>query len=172
MGREKVIYLSDYARRALAKSAEKIGVTLGRLEKDDQGAPLPSGGMCWSLSHKSAYVAGVVAPGPVGVDVEKVRPVSAALQERVALPEEWQLGDPDDEQLFFRYWTAKEAVIKATGAGFREFSDCRIQRIIDHRELVVCHREKEWIVEQIEFDGHFASVVKAGWEVAWELERL
>ncbi len=169
-GRERVEHLSELARRALALSAEKSGVTLDRLEKDDRGAPLPFGGVHWSLSHKETFVGGVAAPAPVGIDVEQIKPCSDALFRKIGTDTEWALGggSPDD-QLFFRYWTAKEAVLKTSGAGFREFSHCRVRRIVDDKRLALFYRDREWLVEHFYFDGHLAAVLKDGWEVVWEM---
>ena len=169
-GKEKVAFLSTLARQALACSAKISGVVLDRLDKDERGAPLPFEGTHWSISHKNTYVAGVVAPGPVGIDIETVRPCSEALFQKTGTDEEWALSNnPKDNHLFFRYWTAKEAVLKTTGAGFREFSGCRIIRIVDEQVLALFYRGREWLVSQAFFSGHVAAVVKEDWEVCWEL---
>ena len=89
----------------------------GPLEKDKNGAPLPSKGTYWSLTHKSANVAAVVAPRPVGIDIEVLRPCNPNLYQRIASAEEWDLAATVSDKNFFRYWTAKEAVLKAVGKG-------------------------------------------------------
>ena len=169
-GKEKVAHLSTLARQALDISAKKSGVVPGRLEKDERGAPLPFDGTYWSISHKNTYVTGVVAPGPVGIDIERIRPCSEALFRKTGTDEEWRLSDePKNDHLFFRYWTAKEAVLKTTGAGFREFSDCRVVRIVDEQILALFYRDREWLVSQVFFNGHMAAVVKEDWDVRWEM---
>jgi len=168
-GRQKTTALSGFARKALAASARKSGVILKELEQDDRGAPIPKDGCHWSISHKDRYVAGVVAPGPIGIDIERVRPYDRAMRKKIAGQAEWQLGAADSIKFFFRVWTAKEAVLKATGAGLRELSDCRIAQIIDTHRVGVVHRDLEWIVFQHEFDGHLSAVVTNGWEVKWDV---
>lgn len=64
------------------------------------------------------------AAGPVGVDVERVRPLPAlALARRWFSPAElaWLAGRPEAARAadFLRLWTAKEAVGKALGRGLR-----------------------------------------------------
>ena len=117
VGREKVAYLSRHARAALNLSAEFSRIRLGKLVKDDDGAPLSSNGYYWSLTHKRCFVAGVVSDARVGIDIEEIKPRHRGMFKKVAVPEEWELLDADPFHLFYRYWTAKEAVIKAWGAG-------------------------------------------------------
>jgi len=71
--RERVIFLSRHARRALKIAAQKSGVRRGELVKDENGVPQPFEGIHWSISHKTRYVCGVVAPSPIGIDIERVR---------------------------------------------------------------------------------------------------
>jgi 4'-phosphopantetheinyl transferase len=170
-GKKKVAHLSALARQALFISAKKSGVSLDRLDKDEGGAPLPFKGTHWSISHKETFVAGVAAPGPVGIDIERIRSCSKALFRKTGTDEEWSLGGGQpDNHLFFRYWTAKEAVLKTSGAGFREFSQCRVRRIVDEKKLVLFYRDREWRVAHFYFEGHMAAVVKDGWEVVWTME--
>ena len=71
--RDRVLYLSRHARRALERSAAKSEIRAGELFKDENGMPLPFDGTFWSITHKTQYVAGVVAPTPIGIDIEKIR---------------------------------------------------------------------------------------------------
>ncbi|MDX2439226.1 MAG: hypothetical protein QNK40_01615, partial [Desulfobacterales bacterium] len=67
--RERVKYLSRHARRALKISAEKSGIHLGELLKEDNGSPMPSDGNYWSVTHKPEYVGGVIASERIGIDI-------------------------------------------------------------------------------------------------------
>jgi 4'-phosphopantetheinyl transferase len=79
-----------------------------------------------SVSHVDGLVVVAARPGgPVGVDVERRRPLPAvALAERWYHPAEaaWlRARDEAGRELdFLRLWTAKEAVGKALGAGLRD----------------------------------------------------
>ena len=79
----------------------------------------------FNLSHTRGMVAcAVTAQDDVGVDIESVdRPNGGRdIADRFFSPAETALIDhaPPDEQraVFFRLWTLKEAVMKATGRGF------------------------------------------------------
>lgn len=170
--RQRVQSLSDCARQALALSAERLGVRLGPLEKDDRGSPIPCHGNFWSLSHKPDYVGGVVAPAAIGLDIEKLRPCSAGLRRKTADAAEWALMSHGDVQTtFFRYWTAKEAVLKARGEGLRDLSRCRIAHILDPTRLRVDYAGETWTVEHFFFEGHVAAITAGGLGVEWTLAR-
>jgi 4'-phosphopantetheinyl transferase len=146
-GREKVSFLSKHARKALEISAKKSHVKLRNPKKDENGVPLPFNGHYWSLTHKSKYVAGVIASAPIGIDIEKIRSCSKALFRKTACDSEWELSDTDPFVLFYRFWTSKESVLKASGTGIRDLSKCRIISIIDDNHLVIDYRNQEWFLE-------------------------
>jgi len=170
--KQRVRSLSGCARQALALSAGRLGVRLGALEKDDRGAPIPCHGHFWSLSHKPDYVGGVVAPAAIGLDIERLRPCSAGLRRKTANAAEWALlGSGDVQTTFFRYWTAKEAVLKVRGEGLRDLSRCRIDRILDPTHLRVDYAGETWTVEHFFFEDHVAAVAAVGFRVEWTLAR-
>jgi 4'-phosphopantetheinyl transferase len=169
-GREKVAALRRQAREALDLSARLSAVTLGPLEKDDRGAPLPSNGVHWSLTHKEAFVAAVTAPHRIGIDIEQNKPVQPALYQRLAAEQEWGLAPQITQDLFFRYWTAKEAVLKAVGDGFVGLSQCRIHAIADALHLVVTYKDSIWtVVQYIGAKDHIVAVTADHVEIQWHL---
>jgi 4'-phosphopantetheinyl transferase len=169
-GREKVSFLSKHARKALEISAKKSRIQLTYLKKDEKGVPLHFNGHYWSLTHKSKYVAAVIASAPIGIDIEKIRSCSQALFRKTARDSEWELSDTDPFILFYRYWTSKESVLKASGTGIRDLSKSRIMKIIDDNHLVIDYRNQEWLIEHYYFDEHIASVVKNDFHVEWTNE--
>jgi 4'-phosphopantetheinyl transferase len=84
------------------------------------GKPVLPGGPGFSLTHAGELVGVAVRPdGAVGLDVEQVRDVGdlAALAEHVHSPAERARTTSPDRYGFFRSWTRKEALLKATGDG-------------------------------------------------------
>jgi len=171
IGREKVTYLSAHARAALALSAKETGITLGELEKNGEGAPLPSSGFYWSLAHKSDYVTAVAADVPVGIDIEKIKEVSHGLYKKIASDEEWHLSIENRRRLFFRYWTAKEAVLKVAGTGIRELSRCRITSVEDERRVLLDFKGAVIGVQHFFHDHHVIAVVDVGCPIELKIIR-
>lgn len=169
--KDRVIFLSRHARHALELSAEKSGLGLGELKKADSGAPLPCEGIYWSVTHKTAYVGGVVAPLPIGIDIEEIKACSRGLFEKTACHREWSLAGTAQHswQTFFRYWTSKEAVLKVSGAGIKDLSKCCIRRIVDENYLEIAYQDKLWLIEHYYFDAHIASIVKPDYSIEWTI---
>ncbi len=166
-GKNRTLYLSRHARYALEISAKKSHIHLGGLLKDKNGVPMPCGDNYWSLSHKPAYVAAVVAPERIGIDIEEIRTCSESLFRKIADHREWELADTDKFELFFRYWTAKETVLKAVGTGLKDLSKCKIAQIIDENNLAIDYMNERWLVEHLFFNGHIASVIKGSFNIKW-----
>jgi len=165
-GKEAVDRLSWIAREALKVSAQKSQVKLGELAKDGNGVPCPVDGIYWSLSHKPKYVAAVVSSGKVGIDIEEMKPRAESLFARVAGDEEWELTQKSWD-ILFRYWTAKEAVLKVIGIGIGGLRTCRITSVPDEDHITLDYRGQLFLVEQLRHDNHIVSVLKGDNEIDW-----
>jgi len=166
-GKDKVALLSRVARQALKLSAERSGVILGELSKDEDDAPLPSGNHYWSVSHKPKYVAAVISNGRIGIDIEEIKPRTESLFSYLASSEEWELSKEKSWETFFRYWTAKEAVLKADGIGLGGLKTCRIISVLDEAHIILDYQDRLYRVEQLRYNNHIISVLKDDREVEW-----
>jgi 4'-phosphopantetheinyl transferase len=165
-GKDKIDHLSRSARKALKLSAEKSGVTLGKLLKDETGVPCPVNGNHWSLSHKPEYVAAVVSKEKVGIDIEEVKPRDELLFARVASGKEWELKEKSWDTLF-RYWTAKETILKVIGIGIGGLKTCRVISVPDENHIVLDYDGQFFLVEQLRYKNHIVSVLKGNNEIDW-----
>jgi len=166
-GPRRVRALSRLARVAARVSARHAGGVLGRLVKDPNGVPLPADGWHWSVTHKPGYVAGVAGIVPLGIDIEPVSHRNRKLFSMIASPEEWRLGHAEEWYLFYRFWTAKEAVLKAVGMGLKGLSRCRVVAIDAPCRMTLEYDGRRWTVEQDYRDGHMAALASEGLPVHW-----
>jgi 4'-phosphopantetheinyl transferase len=168
--RERVAFLSRHARKALQISAAESNLTIGAPLKDREGRPQPVKGVYWSLTHKPAYVGAIVARRLIGIDIETIaQRKTEALFDKVADSDEWALIGSRSWEGFHRYWTAKEAVLKADGTGLEGLSRCRVVAITDASSLIVQIRRRKMTVDHFYFDGHIAAVAKTAGTVHWTL---
>jgi 4'-phosphopantetheinyl transferase len=165
-GTDKVDYLSRIAREALRLSAEKSRVMLGELRQDKDGVPCPVSGHYWSLSHKPKYVAAVVSKDKVGIDIEEIKPRTESLFHYVASDDEWGLMDKSWDT-FFRYWTAKEAILKVIGIGIGGLKTCRIISVPDEHHITLDYKGQSFLVEQLRHNDHIVSVLKDDNQIEW-----
>jgi phosphopantetheinyl transferase len=91
-----------------------------------EGAPLrePFSGHYGSLSHGDGYVVAAIANAPVGVDVERVRPLEDGMARQILGEAEhhaWRRLPPAErEALLIHAFSAKEAALKALGLTLEE----------------------------------------------------
>ena len=105
-------------RYAFGKRADEIAV-------DANGKPYLDGEN-FNLSHTDGIVALAVAHAPVGVDIEKVRPVNFAVSNKIFSESETEFlstFNQDEKSInFFDIWVGKESVCKAIGSGLTSLS--------------------------------------------------
>ena len=103
-------------------------ISTAQLHCHDNGQPYLSGcKLSVSISHSEDVVACAISETPVGIDIERIRPIDLRMCRLVCLPEELEYVSPppaegvchDEEILrrFFEIWTAKEAYFKKCGTG-------------------------------------------------------
>lgn len=107
---------------ATARDTDPAAVTI---EADGMGRPILGGagkGLHLSFAARHALALIGIAGAPLGVDLEIEEP-GMALPWNILRPEEsaWLEAQPDPLRLpaFLRIWTAKEAIVKLVGQGFR-----------------------------------------------------
>ncbi len=158
-----------YARHALRISGEYSGFYPDKINKDKKGRPKPCNGIYWSITHKADCVAGIVSNSPVGIDIEKIKPVSDPLFKKICDPEERRLFKFDDRDLiFFRCFTAKEAVLKLTGVGLKGLDDTRIVDTSGQSGIMAEYKGNVYKIEHLIIDGFIISVVKNNAKIIWD----
>ncbi|MEO0627780.1 MAG: 4'-phosphopantetheinyl transferase superfamily protein [Bacteroidota bacterium] len=117
----------------------------------------------FNISHTDGLiVCAFSTTGPVGVDVELKKPIKIQEFQRVFTKREWAelLSSSDQENLFFKLWTTKEAVMKADGRGM--YLD---PAGFDGQEQSIKIEEKLWYVQPLmlksKWAGHICSHSKS-----------
>ncbi|MCZ6596238.1 MAG: 4'-phosphopantetheinyl transferase superfamily protein [Planctomycetota bacterium] len=132
------------AEEALRRSSALVGAETTTFPRDSQGAPAPirthMGQWFWSLANTGNVAAAIVAPAPVGIDVEHLDRPRVAPLEAFADDKERRLLGTDDPERRLALWTGKEAVLKKAGCGLAELSACRLVEPPEEEALTFAHR--------------------------------
>ena len=89
--------------------------------KGEHGKPffMQNNGLHFSFSYTKDAALIALAEQPVGIDIEKIRPHRMRFTQNIGTPHELDVlrAAPDDLELFYTFWTRKEAWVKLTGSG-------------------------------------------------------
>ncbi|MBD2360280.1 4'-phosphopantetheinyl transferase superfamily protein [Anabaena minutissima FACHB-250] len=135
---------------------------------------LQHSGLLFNLSHsQNLALCAVNYTRQIGVDLECIRPMSdvEALAQRFFLAKEYDLmrSLPDDQKqkVFFRYWTCKEAYLKATGDGLAQLE--QIEVALTPTEPARLQTSPAWsLLELVPDHNYVAALAVAG--CGWELK--
>ncbi len=114
-------------RHALAQAGLSPDLELRRLPNGKPYLP----GLHFNLSHSGAWAVCAVSDGPVGVDLERERPLRSPVERKLTAAEQSYLSmlDPGQRQsAFFDLWVLKEAALKQTGEGLSALSRVEVTR--------------------------------------------
>ncbi|MBD2438546.1 4'-phosphopantetheinyl transferase HetI [Nostoc sp. FACHB-110] len=150
-----------------------------RFEYESRGKPLladslAESGLLFNLSHSQSLALCAVNYGrKIGIDLEYVRSVSdlEALAQRFFLPREYDvvrsLSSHQQQEVFFRYWTCKEAYLKATGDGISQLEQAEIALTLTQSAKLLT--SEDWsLVEFTPAENYRAAVAVAG--SGWNLK--
>lgn len=109
-------------KHLLRLALEKMGSTarLDDLRYTPQNKPYFPAGPHFNISHSGNRVVCLLSTqGRVGIDIEATTPISFDDFQTQFTPKEWAVirNSPDPIAAFYRFWTAKESLIKADGRG-------------------------------------------------------
>lgn len=151
--------------RYLGMEPEKVQFTYS-----SRGKPMLAGlsQLMFNLSHsENLALYAVTRDRLLGVDIEYLRPMSDldGLAKRFFLPTESavlrSLPPKQQAETFFRYWTCKEAYLKATGDGLSQLEQIEVS--LTPGEPAKLQTSADWsLTEIIPADNYAAAVVVAG----------
>ncbi|RUT68630.1 hypothetical protein D0817_19925 [Flavobacterium cupreum] len=112
-----------YGKLLLKEGMLKLGYqdSLAFMKKNEYGKPYFSyDSFSFNISHSEDYVVCVISTDEkekIGIDIEKIKTINREDYSSVFTPLE--KNDITSDQHFYKYWTRKEAVIKADGRGLQ-----------------------------------------------------
>lgn len=102
-----------------------------------------------SISHCDHMVACAISEAPVGIDIQRIRPIDLKLCRHVCQEEEaaYVLGNyadpsgglcqaPDVLRRFFEIWTAKEAYFKKAGTGITNLRSVNVLQLPRQTQII------------------------------------
>ena len=129
---DKIKYMSDKclslcAELAISACLKELGVDYSKAQIifGENGKPYLKGEeVFFNVSHSGDYVLCVASKNELGCDIQQKKNIDLKIAKRFFFGSEYgdiksQNEDDDRQDRFFRYWTLKESVMKATGKGFR-----------------------------------------------------
>ncbi|MCS6815117.1 MAG: 4'-phosphopantetheinyl transferase superfamily protein [Cyanobacteria bacterium] len=123
----------------------------------------------FNLSHSQDLALCVVTrQHAVGIDVEYLRPVAANdIAQRFFRPNEWTtlatLNPEEQQSAFFRYWTCKEAYLKACGDGLGKLQSVEVS-LGNQAQLIWLENDRgqQWFLQEFQpAHGYTAALVVA-----------
>ncbi|QLE59060.1 4'-phosphopantetheinyl transferase HetI [Nostoc sp. TCL26-01] len=181
-------YFPEHRRRFIAGRGilrSILGNYLGvvaqevKFDYEPRGKPLlassfAQSGLLFNLSHsENLALCAVNYSRQIGIDLEYLRTTSdlEGLAQRFFLPREYDLvrSLPDEQKskVFFRYWTCKEAYLKATGDGIAQLE--KIEVALTPTEPARLQIFPDWhLLELVPDNNCVAAVAVAGF--GWQLK--
>ncbi|MFY0254564.1 4'-phosphopantetheinyl transferase family protein [Chitinophaga sp. 30R24] len=127
------------------------------------GRPYLKGLPDFNISHSGSMVICAISPhGRIGIDIEHRMAINVRDYLELFSPLEWHniLNEQPGQQLFYEYWTRKEAILKADGRGISE--ELRRLEVVNRQEVMLDH--VTWYLSSVaSFDEYaccFASDLK------------
>lgn len=130
------------------------------------GDKFATSGLSFNLSHSQGLALYGVSRHPIGVDLECIRENTdvEALAKRFFTEREYEvvrsLPPNQQQQVFFRYWTCKEAYLKATGAGLSQLE--QIEILLTPTQPATLQSEEWSLTELIPANNYLAAVAVPG----------
>lgn len=135
----------------LKTGMEKMGLKTDVLiYSADKGKPYIDG-LFFNISHSGDKAVCAFGTSEIGVDIEKIKPLSDRLMKKIALPSE--RAKISAAKQIVRLWTRKEALAKCVGTGLGE----EIFRT-DLSEDVVCYNGMTYRLKSFELGEYMLSV--------------
>lgn len=140
--------------RAGLKHLGYVEISLEHLSLDSYNRPYLPGNVDFNISHSGDYVVCVIGEDiKVGIDIERVQAIDFLNMKGIMNHLEWRCIHMSDHPLqeFFRFWTVKEAALKAAGVGFLT-TLYQEMKLSDH---VIYMNDDMWHYQELKIDANY-----------------
>ncbi|OXA70490.1 hypothetical protein B0A67_15860 [Flavobacterium aquidurense] len=95
-------------------------IPLNNLYYNEFGRPYLSTDFDFNITHSGSYVFCAIGSKELGIDIEEIVPINFNSVKETMTQIQWDIINKAHSPLqeYYKYWTIKEAVIKADGRGF------------------------------------------------------
>lgn len=167
-------HASLFGKLLLKKALEHLGLnlSLGALSYTNNKRPYwMSSDVDFNISHSGDYVVCLLSDEMrVGIDIEKVANLSALTDFSSQFHEkEWKdiMQSENSLQTFYRYWTKKEALIKADGIGL----NYNLKKIdLSDRNSVISLNDFTWFLREVDLSPLYNCAVATSKKLTSEIE--
>ena len=135
----------------LYEGMRELGISdLGDFGYNEHGKPYLANGPYFSISHCKEGIAVAIDDAPIGIDIEAIRHANEDLIERTMNEEERLAISELGMREFTRFWTQKEAIVKAEGTGIMSFEQLQ-KTLVESLKFKVESVEKEKYIYSIAY---------------------
>lgn len=153
-----------YGRLLLKYGASQLGYndSLALLEKTEFGKPyLPFDPLSFNISHSEEYVVCVISDNQkcnIGIDIEKIKPINKDHFNGIFTTQE--KNNITRYEHFYKYWTRKEAIVKADGRGLQIPLNT-----IDVTNLRVKLDDDDYYLNKLDIDKNYSAHIASSIEI-------
>ncbi|WP_428229024.1 4'-phosphopantetheinyl transferase family protein [Flavobacterium sp.] len=160
----KFYNLNDRVRNLLGKlllikALEILGFTtisLNDLYYSEFSKPYLSSDFDFNITHSGSYVFCAIGSKGLGIDIEEILPINFNSVKETMTETQWDIINKANSPLqeYYKYWTIKEAVLKADGCGF--FSSLEKVSI---KKNTAQSEGKTWHIHELLFDNDYCGCI-------------
>jgi 4'-phosphopantetheinyl transferase len=156
--------LAEILIRSIIASKLKVSNKTIEFGTNKYGKPFLKGNfdLHFNVSHSENWIVCVIDDKPVGIDIEKMRPIKLEIAAQFFSDEEYKMlmsKDLKDQQhFFFDLWTLKESYIKAVGDGLSIALKSFTINFLEKAEIGVKldNNLRNWTLKQYDLDPEYS----------------
>jgi len=136
------------------KQYDYEGMPLDNIEIDQFGRPSVNDVLDFNISHSEEYVFCAIGENiRLGIDVEKIKEIEFVPFKRVMSADHWNCirSSLDPLKTFYRYWTAKESIVKADGRGLT----IPLEQVQINGDKG-CFDNRQWFIRELDIDDQYS----------------